>query len=402
MKEEKALRQAACYAFAVMIITICLSFALQQREAMLLLEQKEAEQNQVHTVILPEVTVTPTPMIYHAGIEIQGGHAEREEVWEVWQFLSQDSMEVMDELIGGRCILVRKPKGDGLIWEVKETLTSYNITFSIRQAQEKLSAASILRIWDDVYHYGMPGEDEIVKNIAVLSYEEENGVTSEISMDFDMCYLPEIIEKEEYYIINLMTYKEHYGKIVVLDAGHGGHDPGAGGENYRYCESDIALKLLLYLKEYLEANTDVTVFCTRTEDVYVTLEERANLALGMDADFFVSWHCNASESSKKSGTQVIYNAKQGTEEQYNSRSFAKECLNALRETLGTRNGGIADRQDLHIVRRATMPVVLIETAYMSNASDLNLLKQDEKLKDAAEAVYQVILSAYEQMEEAGE
>lgn len=133
--------------------------------------------------------------------------------------------------------------------------------------------------------------------------------------------------------------------------------------------------------------------------MYPTLQERADLALGMEADLFISWHCNASESTKRSGTEVIYNAKQGVDDAFNSKAFAGLCLEKLTEALGTKNRGLSDRQDLHIVRRATMPVVLLETAYMSNAKDLAILKDEEKLKAAAYAVYEVILEAYERMEE---
>ena len=156
---------------------------------------------------------------------------------------------------------------------------------------------------------------------------------------------------------------------------------------------------MLYLKELLETNTDIKIFCTRTEDVYPTLQERADLALGMEADLFISWHCNAAESKSRAGTEIIYNALQGTEDTFNSKAFAKLCLENLTTALGTKNRGLSDRQDLHIVRRATMPVVLVETAYLSNAKDLELLKDEEKLKAAAHAVYEAVLTAYERMEE---
>ena len=141
------------------------------------------------------------------------------------------------------------------------------------------------------------------------------------------------------------------------------------------------------------------MFCTRTEDVYATLQERADLALGLEADLFISWHCNAAESKSRAGTEIIYNALQGTEDTFNSKAFAKLCLENLTTALGTKNRGLSDRQDLHIVRRATMPVVLVETAYLSNAKDLELLKDEEKLKAAAHAVYEAVLTAYERMEE---
>ena len=87
-------------------------------------------------------------------------------------------------------------------------------------------------MWDNDLYYGLPKEEELLKEFSVLSYETENGITSEVSMKFGLCYYPEVTEQEEYYIIKLKKYSEVYDKIVVIDAGHGGKDPGAGAENY--------------------------------------------------------------------------------------------------------------------------------------------------------------------------
>lgn len=400
VNEERVLRHVAGYSFAVMIITICLSFALQYKDEYDVVEQERDATRQEELLyveatptMIPEVTVYPVETV------AQDRHAVEEEVWEVWQMISQESMAELHEKIGSRCILIKKPAGNRMEWQIEETLPYYKITFTLSGAAENLHTASVLRMWDNVLYYGMTEETEILKEFAVLSYEEESGITSEVTMTFDKCYYPEVMEQEEYYVINLKPYHEVYDKIVVLDAGHGGKDPGAGAENYRVAEADITLKLLLNLKELLEENTDITVFCTRTEDVYPTLEERANLALGLEADLFISWHCNASTSAKKNGSEVIFNAEQGKEDVFNSRDFAECCLDKLITALGTKNGGLANRQDLHIVRRATMPVVLIETAYLSNEKDLAILKDEEKLQDAAYAVYEAVLEAYERMEE---
>lgn len=399
MNEERLLRRVAGYSFAVMLLTICLSFALrykeeynivsQERDATL---QEELLYVEATPTLIPEVTVYPMEV---ANQDRHGG----EEVWDVWQMISQESMAVLMESVSNRCVVIEKPAQGAGNWEISEDLCHYQITFKLHGAKENLHAASVLRMWDNVLYFGLPEETEILKDFSVLSYEDAAGITSEVTMTFDKCYVPEVAEQEEYYILHLKPYKEVYNKIVVLDAGHGGKDPGAGAENYRVKESDISLKLLLYLKELLEENTDIQVFCTRTEDVYATLQERADLALGMEADLFVSWHCNASESTKRSGTEMIFNALQGTEDAFNSRDFAQLCLDNLTKALGTKDRGLADRQDLHIVRRATMPVVLVEVAYLSNEKDLAVLKNDEKLKDAAYAVYEAILTAYEQMKE---
>lgn len=400
MNEEQFLRRIAGYSFAVMLLVICLSFALRYKEEYNVVEQERDATRQEELLyveatptMLPEVTMYPVEAL------VQDRHDTESEVWEVWQMISQESMVKLLEHVSDRCILIEKPQGSNAGWTVKENLPYYQITFTLHGAEENLLASSVLRMWEKRLLFGMPEEEEILKDFSVLSYEEEAGITSEVSMTFDRCYYPQVEEQEEYYIIHLKKYHEIYDKIVVLDAGHGGKDPGAGAENYRVKESEITLKLLLYLKELLETNTDIKVFCTRTEDVYPTLQERADLALGMEADLFISWHCNASESSKKSGTQIIYNAEQGKEDAFNSKAFAQLCLDKLLLALETKSRGLSDRQDLHIVRRATMPVVLIETAYLSNSKDLELLKDDEKLKDAAYAVYEAVLTAYERLEE---
>lgn len=400
MNEEQFLRRVAGYGFAVMLLVICLSVALRYKEEYNMVEQERDATSQ-EELLYVEATPTTMPEVTKYPVEslVQDRHDTESEVWEVWQMISQESMVNLLEHVSDRCILVKKPQGDNAGWTIKENLPYYQITFTLHGAKENLHSVSVLRMWENRLLFGLPEEGEILKDFSVLSYEEEAGVTSEVTMTFDRCYYPEVEDQEEYFIIHLKKYQEVYDKIVVLDAGHGGKDPGAGAENYRIKESDLALKLLLYLKELLEANTDIKVFCTRTEDVYPTLQERADLALGMEADLFISWHCNAAESSKRNGTELLYNAEQGKEDAFNSKAFAQICLDNLTAALGTKKGGLYNRQDLHIVRRATMPVVLIETAYLSNPKDLAVLKDDQKLRDAAYAVYEAVLTAYERMEE---
>lgn len=400
MKEEHNLRRVAGCSFAIMLITLCFSLAIQHKEKYNVLGQErdatgqeEALYVEATPTLLPKVTVHPTET------RVQERLATEENVWDVLQLISQESMDELEKLVSDRSILIKKPAGEMLLWEMKENLPYYQITFLLSGATEVLEISDVLRMWNQVLEYGTLAETELLKEVSLLSYEEAGAYTSELTLTFDKCYFPEVAEQEEYFIINLKEYHEVYEKIVVLDAGHGGKDPGAGAENYRIEEADITLQLLLYLKELLENNTDIHVFCTRTEDVYCTLQERADLALGLEADLFISWHCNASESSKRNGTEMIFNAEQGKEEAFNSRAFAELCQEKLVEALGTKDGGLANRQDLHIVRRATMPVVLIETAYLSNAKDLEKLKDDEMLRAAALAIYEAVLLAYERMEE---
>ncbi|MCT4630087.1 N-acetylmuramoyl-L-alanine amidase [Winogradskyella sp.] len=90
--------------------------------------------------------------------------------------------------------------------------------------------------------------------------------------------------------------------VVVLDAGHGGHDSGNLGNGYK--EKNIALNVTLQVGKALEKNNDIKVIYTRKTDVFVELYERANIANKADADLFVSIHCNA-HSSQASGTETF-------------------------------------------------------------------------------------------------
>lgn len=90
--------------------------------------------------------------------------------------------------------------------------------------------------------------------------------------------------------------------IVVLDAGHGGHDSGNIGNGHS--EKNIALKVTLEVGKALSKNPDIKVIYTRKTDVFVELFERANIANKADADLFVSIHCNA-HSSQASGTETF-------------------------------------------------------------------------------------------------
>lgn len=90
--------------------------------------------------------------------------------------------------------------------------------------------------------------------------------------------------------------------VVVLDAGHGGHDPGNLGNGYK--EKDIALNIVLKIGEELERNPNIKVIYTRKTDVFVDLFVRGKIANEANADLFVSVHCN-SHNSDAHGTETF-------------------------------------------------------------------------------------------------
>lgn len=92
--------------------------------------------------------------------------------------------------------------------------------------------------------------------------------------------------------------------IVVLDAGHGGHDSGNRGSGY--FEKNIALNIVLKVGKELEKNKNIKILYTRTDDTFVTLKARADIANKADADLFVSIHCDAFHNNANgAGTFVL-------------------------------------------------------------------------------------------------
>ena len=90
--------------------------------------------------------------------------------------------------------------------------------------------------------------------------------------------------------------------VVVLDAGHGGKDPGNRGGGFN--EKDIALSIVLKVGKELEKNDNIKVIYTRSSDVFIELDKRADIANDAKADLFVSVHCNA-HNSQAYGTETF-------------------------------------------------------------------------------------------------
>jgi len=112
-------------------------------------------------------------------------------------------------------------------------------------------------------------------------------------------------------IIDVFGYSSLSGKPlsvrkrIVIDPGHGGHDPGAVGPN-GLCEKDVVLDVGLKLKKILSENPDIEVYMTRDSDVFIPLVERTAIANGKAADLFVSIHANASPRKDAKGIETYF------------------------------------------------------------------------------------------------
>jgi N-acetylmuramoyl-L-alanine amidase len=217
-------------------------------------------------------------------------------------------------------------------------------------------------------------------------------------------------------------------RVVVIDPGHGGMDPGALGKNSR--EKDITLAIALKVGKYIEENIeDVKVIYTRSKDEFIELYNRATIANQNNADLFISVHANWWKKSNIDGAEtyalgadkdesnlqvamkensvitleedysaqyegfdptsaesyIIFNLLQST---YLSQSlsFASFVQEQFRERAKRNDRGVKQAGFL-VLWRTTMPSVLIETGYISNALEEKYLMSEEGQSVIASAIY---------------
>lgn len=163
---------------------------------------------------------------------------------------------------------------------------------------------------------------------------------------------------------------------IMIDAGHGGYDNGATYEGR--LEKNDNLELALAVGEILQAQ-GYDVEYTRTEDVYDSPVQKARIGNASGADFFVSIHRNSSPTPNQyNGVQTLIYDNSGI------KAVMAENINKELEKVGYRNINVAERPDLAVLRRTSMPAVLVEAGFINSDIDNNLW--DTKFSETAEAI----------------
>ncbi|MDF2566266.1 MAG: amiC [Massilibacillus sp.] len=177
-------------------------------------------------------------------------------------------------------------------------------------------------------------------------------------------------------------------KIIAIDPGHGGSDPGAVGP-HGITEKEITLAVGLELKKMLE-NEGAKVIMTRISDVDVAyanatakdeLQARADIANNAKADVFVSIHMNAFVNTQVKGTATYYYPKTNGDER-----IARFVREGLISQLGTDDRAM-QTCNFYVVKHTTMPATLAEVAFVSNPVEEQLLKSTEGTKKAATGIF---------------
>jgi N-acetylmuramoyl-L-alanine amidase len=185
--------------------------------------------------------------------------------------------------------------------------------------------------------------------------------------------------------------------IVVIDPGHGGEDFGTYYGNI--LEKDLNLDISLKMGSIIE-EAGIKVVYTRTEDKDVGLDERAFMANNLDATLFISVHNNSMpDNPSYKGTETLFCPSQNpVYGNMDGKKLASIVQSNLINKLNTIDNGIIERPNLVVLRKTKMPAVIAEIAYLSNASDRELLKQAEFRQKAAQALVDSVFEALEVME----
>lgn len=177
------------------------------------------------------------------------------------------------------------------------------------------------------------------------------------------------------------------GKVICIDPGHGGSDCGALNKSMGLYEKDITLDIAKKLAAML-IKDGWNVVLTRDTDVDVAypgatakeeLGARVKIANNLNADLFISIHCNASLSNASQGTSTHWYKPQ-------DRLFASDVQDSLTAGVGRSDRGIMQNR-FYVLAHSRMPAILVETAFISNQEEGKLLSDPEFRRKIAEAIY---------------
>ena len=173
---------------------------------------------------------------------------------------------------------------------------------------------------------------------------------------------------------------------VFIDAGHGGKDSGASGNGLK--EKDVVLSIATKLGALLNGR-GISIKYSRTTDTYLSLEERARLANAWGADLFVSIHANSATSSVR-GTECYTHPTANTA----TKTLSENVSRAIASKFGISNRGHKEA-NFAVLRLSNMPAILVETAFISNSSDANLLntRQSDFATTISEQIYNYFYSS---------
>ena len=182
-------------------------------------------------------------------------------------------------------------------------------------------------------------------------------------------------------------------KIILIDAGHGGYDPGkvSGSTQEKTINLAIAQKLQAYLEQ-----ADATAFMTRVDDSDLARTKKSDMrsrkltADTSSADIFVSIHQNSYPSSSVKGAQVFY-----FNHSDNSKRLAQCIQNELKSFIDNNNKReVTENSSYYVLKNTSMPAVIVECGFLTNPSEKGMLQDPDYQDKIAWAIYMGIVDYF--------
>lgn len=227
------------------------------------------------------------------------------------------------------------------------------------------------------------------------------------------------LELEKIISSTFLPQREHFFiKTIVIDPGHGGRDPGAISRT-GLKEKTVNLKVARYLKQELE-NEGFNVYLTRNRDLYLTLDQRVEVARRKSADLFISMHANSNPSRSVRGFEVYYLSERYFDKSKQLRKLTSHApfncrgqtlskqtgqrtwdsflaknnrlslryANSLRATIQTLGFSTKSPRGapFYVLKYAYVPSVLVEIGYLSNSREEKMLRKNYYLRQIAKGI----------------
>lgn len=286
--------------------------------------------------------------------------------------------------------------------------SDYSIKFAIPSDVFFSDITTEDRYYENKILFKIPGDQTAFYNANPITYS--NSVIKSVSLKYanGATYIIISTTKLQGFKYNDLTGsvgvrlgnpRDIYKNIVVLDAGHGGTDPGAvrslnGKTIY---EKDLNFKIMYTLtQKYFNApDSEVKAYYSRYDETKVDLYERAAFATKVGADLFVSLHMNANNNTSPNGTEIYYYEKNTskTASGLTSKKLATLFLDSLTSALGTNKRYISS-QNYVVIRETKVPAILVELGFMSNTADLKKLTNASFQENTAKAIYNTLCEVF--------
>lgn len=240
--------------------------------------------------------------------------------------------------------------------------------------------------YEKLYGYGTYDvKGTVVENIEVST--KGGSTTFRFKQNRISAY--EVTDEGDSYAIRVKNPKEVYDKVLLLDAGHGGKDPGTSGNGMQ--EKNLTLTIAQKIEQELQGS-GIKVYMTRDSDVYPENSTRAQTANDI-ADLMVSIHINSGPETAN-GTETLYQVHANDS---SSRLTSKQLAEILQASMisgtGNTNRGVKLRTDLLILNRTTVPSAIVEVVFITNTGDALKISNPAYQDQVAQAIADGIQAA---------